>query len=147
MSGQGQILRYFEFTHLPSPLLDVSLHFSELAHRMSSWLPDGSEKSVALRKLLEAKDAAVRAALDLPPREDPELRADRPCSHDEQRNDASPIAKVEYQMIAGGISTMYVDQHDGNVVTGTDKYSDDPVRAVWNGTMWLEEDEEDISHG
>ena len=29
-------------------------------------LPDGAEKSAALRKLLEAKDCAVRAALDIP---------------------------------------------------------------------------------
>ena len=29
-------------------------------------LPPGPETAVALRKLLESKDAAVRAALDLP---------------------------------------------------------------------------------
>ncbi|MFE9920476.1 hypothetical protein ACFYQA_02485 [Streptomyces sp. NPDC005774] len=60
------ILRYFEFTHLPPHLQAVSMPFSELAHRLNTMLPPGPELSVALRKLLESKDAAVRAALDLP---------------------------------------------------------------------------------
>nr|WP_237523913.1 hypothetical protein [Streptomyces sp. SID4926] len=62
-------MRYFEFTHLPEHLQDVSMPFSELAHKLSNFLPDGPEKSVALRKLLESKDAAVRAALDNTPKE------------------------------------------------------------------------------
>ncbi|MET9098307.1 hypothetical protein [Streptomyces antibioticus] len=60
------ILRYFEFTHLPAHLQAVSMPFSELAHRLNTMLPPGPEATVALRKLLESKDAAVRAALDLP---------------------------------------------------------------------------------
>jgi hypothetical protein len=44
----------------------VSSWFSALAHDIERDLPPGAEKSTALRKLLEAKDAAVRAALDLP---------------------------------------------------------------------------------
>jgi hypothetical protein len=60
------ILRYFEFTHLPPRLQAVSMPFSELAHRLNTMLPPGPETTVALRKLLESKDAAVRAALDLP---------------------------------------------------------------------------------
>jgi hypothetical protein len=43
----------------------VSVPFSELAHRLDLILPNGPEKSVALRKLLEGKDAAVRSALDI----------------------------------------------------------------------------------
>lgn len=66
MAGQPPILRYFEFTHLPEQLRAVSMPFSELAHRLSTMLPPGPETAVALRKLLESKDAAVRAALDLP---------------------------------------------------------------------------------
>ncbi|MET9142459.1 hypothetical protein [Streptomyces sp. NPDC004042] len=65
------ILRYFEFGHLPAPLRTVSAPFSELAHQLVESLPAGPERTVALRKLLESKDAAVRAALDLtPPSED-----------------------------------------------------------------------------
>ena len=61
------LLRYFAFEHLPTPLAEVSAHFAELAEVLAAGLPPGAETTVALRKLLEAKDAAVRAALDLPP--------------------------------------------------------------------------------
>ncbi|MEW1895903.1 hypothetical protein [Streptomyces albidoflavus] len=60
------LLRYFDYAHLPERLQAVSAPFSELAHQLAATLPPGPEASVALRKLLESKDAAVRAALDLP---------------------------------------------------------------------------------
>ncbi|MDX3405517.1 hypothetical protein ACN6K6_000606 [Streptomyces violaceoruber] len=60
------ILRYFAFDHLPNYLKAVSAPFAELANHLVEALPPGPELSVALRKLLESKDAAVRAALDLP---------------------------------------------------------------------------------
>ena len=59
------ILRWFTYEHLLSKLQDVSKPFSDLAHTLDLILPDGPEKSVALRKLLESKDAAVRSALDI----------------------------------------------------------------------------------
>lgn len=60
------ILRYFSVIHLkPGPLRQTSALFAELAVTIDDALPDSAEKSVALRKLLESKDAAVRAALDL----------------------------------------------------------------------------------
>lgn len=65
-SGLPPILRYFDFTHLPERLRSVSMPFSELAHRLNTMLPPGPETTVALRKLLESKDAAVRSALDMP---------------------------------------------------------------------------------
>lgn len=56
------ILKYFEYGHLPIKLQAVSEPFFVLAHVV--WeLPDCEERSFALRKLLEAKDCAVRAAL------------------------------------------------------------------------------------
>lgn len=61
------ILRYFVYDHLPDHLARWSKPFSDLAHELDTHLPAGPELSIALRKLLEAKDAAVRAALsDLP---------------------------------------------------------------------------------
>ncbi|MCM8554000.1 hypothetical protein [Streptomyces sp. STCH 565 A] len=60
------ILRYFKFGHLPDHLKAVSAPFADLANQLVETLPPGPELSVALRKLLESKDAAVRAALDLP---------------------------------------------------------------------------------
>jgi hypothetical protein len=60
------LLRYFAWEHLPAKLQEVSRPFGELAERMASILPGGPELTAGLRKLLEAKDCAVRAALDLP---------------------------------------------------------------------------------
>jgi len=59
-------MRHFEYDHLPQPLRDVSMWFAELARQVEAMLPVGPEKSAGLRKLLEAKDCAVRAARDLP---------------------------------------------------------------------------------
>lgn len=55
------ILRYFYYAHLPQPLQNVSSPFCRLAGFIVGNLPRNAERSVALRKLLEAKDAGVRA--------------------------------------------------------------------------------------
>jgi hypothetical protein len=60
---EDPILQFFAYRHLPSFLQDISEPFSIMAHRISKALPRNPERSVALRKLLEAKDAAVRARL------------------------------------------------------------------------------------
>jgi hypothetical protein len=56
-------LKFFEYAHLPEHLRDVSKPFATLAYDMLQLLPDVPEKDVFLRKLLEAKDCAVRAKL------------------------------------------------------------------------------------
>ena len=63
MSDKEHILQFFEYSHLPAPLGMVSKPFGELAHQLVDKLPRNPERTVALRKLLEAKDAAVRAML------------------------------------------------------------------------------------
>lgn len=55
------ILQFFAFAHLPPTLKEVSRPFSHLAHNIVATIPRNPERTVALRKLLEAKDAAVRA--------------------------------------------------------------------------------------
>lgn len=55
------ILRYFHYLHLPAALQIVSAPFCKQAAICVQVLPRNAERSVALRKLLEAKDAAVRA--------------------------------------------------------------------------------------
>lgn len=55
------ICQFFAFDHLPPHLAAVSRPFCELAQRIVDILPRNPERTVALRKLLEAKDAAVRA--------------------------------------------------------------------------------------
>ena len=71
------ILQFFAYAHLPAHLQAISKPFCELAHAMVEGdngtasgtttfgppLPRNPERTVALRKLLEAKDAAVRAFL------------------------------------------------------------------------------------
>lgn len=57
------LLRYFEYAHLPLHLQQISKPCNELAHAMADRLGDGPELTVGLRKLLEAKDCFVRAAL------------------------------------------------------------------------------------
>jgi hypothetical protein len=59
------ILRFFHFKHLPPYLTVVSKPFAELARVLIDTLPRNAERSAALRKLLEAKDCAVRASLPL----------------------------------------------------------------------------------
>ena len=57
------IMKYFAYEHLPAHLQEVSKPIVDLAKLMDETLPDSAEKSVGLRKLLEAKDALVRAKL------------------------------------------------------------------------------------
>jgi hypothetical protein len=57
------IIQFFAFAHLPPHLAAVSKPFGELAELVVASLPRNPERTVALRKLLEAKDAAVRALL------------------------------------------------------------------------------------
>lgn len=60
------IMQYFAFGHLPPHLQEISRPFAELAQKLNADLPNGAEKSAGLRKLLEAKDCMVRAAMPPP---------------------------------------------------------------------------------
>lgn len=66
-----QILQFFAHAHLPPHLAAVSKPFADLAAEIERTLPRNPERTVALRKLLEGKDAAVRALLakDAPAKE------------------------------------------------------------------------------
>ncbi len=55
------ILHFFHYAHLPAALQPASAPFCALASHIVESLPRNAERTVALRKLLEAKDAAVRA--------------------------------------------------------------------------------------
>lgn len=57
------ILRFFYYAHLPAILQERSKPFCDLARHIIDSTPRNAERTVALRKLLEAKDAGVRAAL------------------------------------------------------------------------------------
>jgi hypothetical protein len=64
-----RMLKFFAYEHLPLDLREYSKPFSDLAHQIVATVPAGPERTVALRKLLEAKDAAVRAVAipEIPP--------------------------------------------------------------------------------
>lgn len=57
------ILQFFAYSHLPAHLQAVSRPFGEMAEKIVADIPRNPERTVALRKLLESKDAAVRAVL------------------------------------------------------------------------------------
>ena len=59
--SEPHIMQFFAYAHLPERLQGVSKPFGEMAASIIATLPDNAERAVALRKLLEAKDAAVRA--------------------------------------------------------------------------------------
>lgn len=58
-----RMMKWFAFEHLPPHLKVVSERFCMLARHIADSIEAGPERTVALRKLLEAKDAAVRACV------------------------------------------------------------------------------------
>lgn len=58
-----RMLQFFQFGHLRPDLQRYSQPFCQLAHWIATELPVNLERTVALRKLLEAKDAGVRATI------------------------------------------------------------------------------------
>ncbi len=59
-----RMLKNFKYDHLPKNLQEISKDFSELAHQIACRGYDNIPESMAgLRKLLEAKDCAIRAVL------------------------------------------------------------------------------------
>jgi hypothetical protein len=60
---EERMLKWFAYSHLPIHLQTVSGPFCILAEQIILNIQPGPERTVALRKLLEAKDAAVRAAV------------------------------------------------------------------------------------
>lgn len=60
------MLKWFRFVYLTPELHDVAKRCAELADQMDTALPEGTEKTAGLRKLLEAQDCFVRAVLEQP---------------------------------------------------------------------------------
>lgn len=60
----AELIRHFDYEHLQGDLRRISSKFHALAHELANdERLSGPELSVGLRKLLESKDCAVRAAL------------------------------------------------------------------------------------
>lgn len=62
-TAPDHIEQFFAYEHLPPHLQEISRPFGELSKLRVTTLPRNPERTVALRKLLEAKDCAVRARL------------------------------------------------------------------------------------
>lgn len=62
-----RMMQWFEFGHLPEPLQAVSREFATIAAWVEHNLPANPERTACLRKLLEAKDCAVRARIHKDP--------------------------------------------------------------------------------
>jgi len=58
-----RMLKWFDFEHLIGGPSKISAMFADLADGIIRTVRAGPERTVALRKLLEAKDAAVRATV------------------------------------------------------------------------------------
>ncbi|SMF80634.1 hypothetical protein [Pseudobacteriovorax antillogorgiicola] len=58
----NSLMQFFTYDHLPTRLQRISKPFCDLAQELEK-LPRNPESTAALRKLLEAKDCAVRATL------------------------------------------------------------------------------------
>ena len=55
-------IEHFAYKHIPNEELQAfSKNFHDLAEKLIAEVPDGRSKEISLEKLLEAKDAAVRA--------------------------------------------------------------------------------------
>ena len=57
------ILQFFGYAHLREDLKKISQPFHDLAHDIVGTMPRNPERTTALRKLLEAKDCAIRSFL------------------------------------------------------------------------------------
>lgn len=64
-STNEPILQWFAYGHLPERLREVSKPFGDMALEIVMSLPKNEERDMCLRKLLEAKDCAVRAQLSV----------------------------------------------------------------------------------
>jgi len=59
----AELMKNFEYAHLPPHLQEVSKPFCEIAHKLELAISANTEHAAGLRKLLEAKDCFVRACL------------------------------------------------------------------------------------
>lgn len=59
----NSLIQFFEYKHLPERLQVVSKPFCDLARELNAIMPSNPETTVMFRKLLEAKDCAVRSVL------------------------------------------------------------------------------------
>lgn len=63
LNETDHIMQFFSYRYLPPGLQKIARPFSDFAEFVVQMLPRNAERTVTLRKLLEARDAAMRASL------------------------------------------------------------------------------------
>jgi hypothetical protein len=63
VSNSPPIMKQFECGHLSDNQRDIAVRFTILADQLNKILPDNEQKLIALNKLLEANNAALRSRL------------------------------------------------------------------------------------
>lgn len=63
LNKPDRMMQFFSYQHLPPHLQAISKPFGDLAQAIVNTLPSNAERTAGLRKLLEAKDCAVRSLL------------------------------------------------------------------------------------
>lgn len=95
-------MRYFDHRPLKEgPERDITKEYMELAQKLDNYLPNGAEKSEALRDLLKSKDSAVRSALDLPSRtqeEEPTEELDPVEGEEEEGKEKEPETHISFEL-------------------------------------------------
>ncbi len=61
----NNLIKFFKYDHLPPHLQEISKMFYDLAIQIEAKIPQTSEQTVSLRKLLESKDCAIRAVVEM----------------------------------------------------------------------------------
>jgi hypothetical protein len=147
--GSNPILRYFHYSHLPPTLRTVSAPFCALASLIVETLPQNAERTVALRKLLEAKDAAVRANVT--------GRAQRPQTffdrlQIEHKELAARLRKLEAFLAEPGFFQLPAEQQEllRTQRSAMQDYLDTlelRIRAIMSGTQGQAAQSEEIDEG
>lgn len=105
------MLQFFAYDHLPDRLREISAPFGQLALAIVTILPPNQERTTALRKLLEAKDCAVRARLyRFPP--PPSPYPPRPTAEQAVPKDTTPTATTNGPGPAAGAGQAVQDSGD-----------------------------------
>jgi hypothetical protein len=92
------IWQFFEYLHLPPLLQETSKLYSKLADEIMDKLPDNPERDMAMRKLLESKDCAVRAKL---------AEVNEISREERARAERTPLGTVLAERIKEALKTRY----------------------------------------
>lgn len=98
MAENEPLLHWFNHDDLPDPQREVAAIFDVAAHELVEATHANPDRTIALRKLLEARDAAIRArvapAPDAPIDQDPEEPGDNDGDQAGDDGRASATAEV-----------------------------------------------------